>query len=813
MQALWQDIRYGIRVLTKNPGFTALAVLTLALGIGANSTIFSWLNATLLNPLPGVANPQEVVAVARTQAGRHAQAPFSYPDFADLRERTHSFSGLTASAIYPVSLTEQEKPERLWSSIVSANYFDALGVHPILGRGFLPAEDHAPGGAPVTVISYHLWQRRFGGNSSAVGRTISLNNHPYTIVGIAPSEFQGTYTGLRADLWLPIMMAKQITASGDVLQQRGNNWLVVLGRLKPGVSRSEARSELDLLMQQIVRQYPDQHPGLKSISLFPLWKAPYGATVYLGGVLLMLMGIAGVVLLLTCANVANLLLVRGVSRRRELAIRLSLGANRIRLIRQLLTESILLALTGGGIAIVITLWTSKSFMNLAPPSNLPIWISVNVDQRVFWVSLAASLATGILFGVLPALRATGVSPISVLKDEAGSVAGGTRKARLSGGLAIAQISLSLLMLISAVLLIRSFRNAQGFNPGFNPKGVLLESFDLFPAGLTPEQGLQFDRQALAKIRMLPGVRSASLANWIPLGFDSSSFSFKPEGYVPGPHEVMDAGVATVSPEYFRTLEISIVKGRDFGPEDNLKSQNVVVVNQALVDRYWSGKNALGKRVQIGKEFYTVVGIASTSRYFSLNEPPEPFMYFPLDQDYTPNMTLHVRVSSDPASLALAVQSAIHEMNAGLPVFDISTLDSRIQVSSGILRIAGSTVGIFGLLALILAAIGIYGVVAYSTKQRTREIGIRVALGAQRGDVFRLVIAQGTRLTLIGIGIGLMAAYLFARILSNLLFGVSASDPLTFCAVAIFLGAVALGACYIPAWRAMRVDPMVALRYE
>ena len=455
MESFWQDIRYGIRVLAKNPGFTVLAVLTLALGIGANSTIFSWLNATLLNPLPGVANVKQVVVVARIQAGRHAQASFSYPDFADLRERNHSFSGLTASAIHPVSLTEQEKPERLWSTIVSANYFDALGVHPILGRGFLPAEDFAPGGAPFVVISYHLWQRRFGGNSSAVGRTISLNNHPYTIVGIAPSEFQGSYTGLRADLWLPMMMAKQITGSGDVLQQRGNNWLVVLGRLKPGVSRSEAQSELDLLMQQIVRQYPDQHPGLKPISLFPLWKAPYGATVYLGGVLLMLMGIAGVVLLLTCANVANLLLVRGVSRRRELAIRLSLGANRVRLFRQLLTESVMLALMGGGIAIVITLWTSKTFMNLAPPSNLPIWLSISVDRRVFLFSLAASLVTGILFGVLPAFRATSVNPISVLKDETGSVAGGFRKARLSGGLAIAQISLSLLMLISAVLLIRS----------------------------------------------------------------------------------------------------------------------------------------------------------------------------------------------------------------------------------------------------------------------------------------------------------------------------------------------------------------------
>jgi len=388
-----------------------------------------------------------------------------------------------------------------------------------------------------------------------------------------------------------------------------------------------------------------------------------------------------------------------------------------------------------------------------------------------------------------------------------------RKARLSGGLAIAQISLSLLMLISAVLLIRSFRNAQGFNPGFNPKGVLLESYDLFPTGDTSPQGIEFDHQALEKIRTLPGVQSASLANWIPLGFNSSSDSFKPEGYVPGPHEVMEAGVAVVSPDYFRTMEIPLVNGRDFGAEDNAKSQNVVVVNQALVDRYWAGRDAIGKRVQIGKEFYSVIGVARTSRYYSLNEPPEPFMYFPLDQNYTSNITLHVRVAGGPGNVALAVQNAIHEMNAGLPVFDVTTLDSRIQVSSGILRIAGSTVGIFGLLALVLAAVGIYGVIAYTTKQRTREIGIRVALGAQRRDIFRLVIGQGVRLTLIGVAIGLIAGYFFARVLSSLLFGVSASDPLTFGAGAIFLGTVALGACYIPAWRAMRVDPMVALRYE
>jgi predicted permease len=814
MRVLLQDVKYAFRMLRKDAGFTIVAVLTLALGIGANTTVFSWLNATLLNALPGVANSSQIVIAAR---GTNAdpRVSFSYPDYVDLRDSNHVFSGLTASGMFPISLTEKDRPLRLWGTIVSANYFDVLGVRPFLGRGFLPAEDAAPGNAPVVVLSYRLWQSRFAGDASLVGQTISLNSHPYTVVGIAPPEFQGSYSGLRADLWVPAMMAEQLIPSWNLLTARGDNSLVLLGRLKPGIGRGEAQAELSTLMQEIAREYPADHPKRNTIALFPLWKAPYGAIQYLSPVLLMLTAIAGLVLLLACVNVANLVLVRGVSRSREMAVRLALGASRTRLVRQLLTESVLLSLLGGAVALVCTLWTSKSFMNLAPPSDLPIWISVSVDRSVLFISLAVSLLAGALFGVLPALRLSGMNPVGALKDETGSVAGGRRKARLSGGLAVAQISLSLLMLISAGLMIRSFRNTQGFNPGFNPRNVLLASYDLLPTGYTSAQSVQFDQQLLAKLETLPGVRSAASSDWVPLGFSGNSDDFIPEGYDPGPHELISAGVARVSPDYLRTMEIPVLRGREFTAQDVAGSPLVVIVNQAVADRYWPGQDAVGKRLRFsgGEKWSTVIGVARNSNYYGLNEHPLNFVYLPMYQSYPSSTTVHVRVSGDPGAFAATLQGAIHEINPHLPVYSIGTLSSRIQVASGVQRIAGSTVGLFGLLALVLASVGIYGVVAYSTRQRTHEIGIRMALGAAPSAIFRLVIGHGLRLVLLGVAFGLAAAFAVMRLLSSLLFGVSASEPFTFASVILLLAAVALFACYFPARRAMRVDPIVALRHE
>jgi predicted permease len=812
MSTVWQDIRYGFRVLHKSPGFTLIAILTLALGIGANSTVFSWINATLLTPVPGMPHPSQVISVVRGAQG-DAES-LSYPDFKDLRDRSHSFSGMTAFGLWPMSLTGQGKPIRIWGTVVSASYFDVLGVHPRLGRGFLPSEDAAPNGAPVAVISYRLWQGHFGGNRSIIGTTVHIDSHPFAIVGVTPRVFQGSYTGLRTDLWVPVVMVPQLDPEGGkMLNERGTTWLNADGRLKPGVTRLEAQGEMNSLAQQIANQYPQSHKGKFQITLYPLWRAPNGGNAFFSILLPILMALAGVVLLLACANIANLLLARSISRQKEIAVRLSLGASRFRLVRQLLVENLIMALIGGALALVVTIWMARRFMDLAPSSNLPVYVFVPVDRIVILATLLISILTCCLFGILPAFRASALSPSSILKDESGGVAGGRRKAWLSNSLAVAQITLSLLLLVSAGLFIRSFRAEQNFNVGFNPKNVLLATYDLYPSGYSEATGIAFDEQVLEKVRSLPGVQSASLANWTPLGFSNSSESFLPEGYVPGPHEVVEAGINIVSPSYFATTQIPILRGRDFSLADSLSSQKVVIINDALASRYWRNQDAVGKRMKIEGGWATVIGIARTSEYYDLNEKRQPFIYLPLYQFYSSDVILHVRTASAPLASASDVTDAIHQLNADLPVYDISTLEQRTKTASFVENMAGTLVGAFGVLALVLAAVGIYGLISYGTRQRTHEIGIRMALGAQPRDVLRLILGQGMWLTGIGLLLGVLASLALARLMSSLLFGVGASDPSTYIAVVLLLAFVALLACYIPARRAMRTDPMVALRYE
>jgi putative ABC transport system permease protein len=812
MGSLWQDVRYAFRMLQKAPGFAAIAILTLALGIGANSTIFSWINSTLLNPIPGAVHTGDILALTSGGNSR-VPVPFSYPDFVDLRKSTTSFSALIGSAIYPLNLTGKAKPERTWGTLASANYFDFLGVRPILGRGFLPSEDDKPGGAPVVVISYRLWQLRYGGEPSVIGRTIEINDHPYTIIGVTPPVFQGTQTSLRSELWIPIVMVQQIISSRDRLQERSDTWVNVMGRLKRGITAGQAQTEMNIRMKELVDQYPKDHQGENVVTVYPLWRAPFGANGYLYILLPMLMAIAGAVLLLACANVANLLLVRSVSRRREIAIRLSIGASRWRLVRQLLIESLILALAGGGIAMLLTIWTAGTFSQFIPPTNLPINLDVHADGAVLLTTMLIAVLTGVIFGVLPALRASDLSPVSVLKEESGNASGGVHKARLASMLVVAQIALSLFLLVCAGLFIRSFRAAQSVYPGFNSNHVLIASYSLFPAGYTRDTGIEFHRQLLAKLEALPGVESASLADWVPLGYTSDATTVNPEGYVPQRHESMDIADSDVGPNYLRTMQIPLVEGRDFTAQDTDSSERVAIVNEAFVRRYWPNQEGLGKRVHVDGQWATIVGVARTGSYYSLRETGLPFIYLPVLQRYSSTATVHLRVAGNPLAYAAAVEKAVHELNANLPVYDESTLESRVQVASTGQRIAGTFVGVFGLLALVLAAVGIYAVIAYTTRQRTNEIGIRMALGAQSSDIFGLVLRNGVYLIGAGLAIGLVLSLVLTRFLRTILFGVSATDVVTFTSVAILLSAVALLACYIPARKAMRVDPMVALRYQ
>jgi predicted permease len=816
MGNLFQDARYGFRVLRKSPGLPALAVLTLALGITANSTIFSWINSTLLNSIPGVARTSDMVTVMRGDRSDHPTPPFSYLDYRDLRDSSRSFSGLLAYHHEWASLTGVGEPERIYAVLTSANYFDVLGVRPILGRGFVPEEEReVEGSAPVAVISYDLWQSHFGGDRSIIDGKIQINRYPYTVVGVAPPGFHGCMPGLRGDVWIPLVMARLVWGFVGTLSDRDDFWLNVLGRLRPGVDSRQASGELNVLMQRIAERFPEQHQGPNQISLDPLWRSPFGANVYLSATLPMLLGLAALLLLLACANVANLLLVRSISRRREIAIRLSIGASRWRLVRQLMLESLLLGLAGGTLALFITAWTSSSFADFIPSTTLPLATNGYAYNTVIPVTLAIAIVTAVVFGILPALRSSSIAPVAVLKEEAGSVSGGLHKSRLASALVVVQIALSVLLLVCAGLFARSLEKAQRSDPGFDPDHVLLESFELRPAGYSRVQGIEFDKQLLAKVEALPGVESVTLADFSPLSYSIRSTDLQVEGYVPRPHESMEIDWARVGPNYFHTLRTPLVAGRDFTLQDDVKSQLVCIVNEAFAARYWPGQDPIGKRVQLYDNWYTVVGVAGNAKYRRLIYGAEPTFFIPWFQEYPPfdALILHTRVSGDPMAFASTVERTFHELDPDLPVFNVTTLRTSMQMGSVLERIVVTFAGSFGLLALALAAVGVYGVVSYATRQRTQEIGIRMALGAERADILRLVLGHGLRMTLTGLGAGVAVSLVVTRFLRTQLLGVAPTDLLTYASVGLLLAIVALAACYIPARRATKVEPTVALRCE
>ncbi len=809
---LLQDLGYAVRLLRKSPGFTLTAVLTLALGIAANSTVFSWINSTLLDPIHGVAHTSDMVTIMRGERSEHPTPPFSYLDFVDLRNSTRSFSGLLAYHDDYMAITGSGQPERIYGVLATANYFEVLGVQPILGRTLLPSLAKERTGAAEAVLGYDLWQDRYAGDPAIVGKTIQINLHPYTVVGVAPQGFQGCKSGLRSEIWIPLGMDQQIWGSARI-NYRDGLWLNVLGKLKPGVDHLQAESELNVLMQRIASRFPAEHQGPNQISTDPLWRSPFGANVYLYGTLPMLLALAAALLLLACANVANLLLVRSVGRRRELAIRLSMGATRFRIVRQLLVENLLVALAGGGIALLLTVWTARALTVFLPPTTLPLALSSHVDAHVFLATMLVSLLTAVVAGAIPALRASSLSPVSVLKDEALSTSGGLSRSRLTSGLVVAQIALSLLLLSCAGLFVRSLQNAQASDPGFDPSHVLLVSFDLAPMGYTTATGIEFDRQVLDRVEQLPGVRSATLADFSPLSYTIHSDFVQPEGYVPRPHESMEVDRGLVGPGYLQTLRTPLIAGRDISAQDSDASAPVVIVNQALVNRYWPGQNAIGKRIQVAGGWCTVVGVAANGKYRRMTYDAAPLVLVPLMQRYWGGGILHVRVVGDPQALAYAVAQTIHGLNPNLPLFNQTTLKQNMLMGSVFERIAAAFAGSFGLLALVLAAVGIYGVVAYTTRQRTREIGIRIALGAGKGVIFRQVLGQGMRLTLAGLAAGMAVSVVLTRFLRGMLFGIGAADWTTFATVAAMLSLVALAACLLPARRAASIEPMQALRTE
>jgi len=810
---LLHDIKFAIRQLIKNPSFTFVAIVTLALGIAANSTIFSWINSTLLDPIPGIAHTRDMITIMRGERSEHPMPPFSYLDFADLRDSTRSFTGLLAYHDDYMTITGSDKPERLYGALVSSNYFEVLGVRPILGRSLESTAPNERLGVAEAVLGYGLWQKRFGADPSIIGKTIQINLHPYEIVGVAPEGFQGCKSGLRSELWIPVGMDSQVWGDDRRIKDRGTFWLNVLGKLKPGVDHRQAENELNILMRHLVEQFPDAHQGPNMISSDPLWRSPFGVNVYLSGTLPILLALALVLLLLACANVANLLLVRSVARRRELAIRLSMGASRWRLVLQLMVENGMIAMAGGGLALLLTTWTAHGMPAFLPTTNLPLTMNGSVDRTVLLATIMISLLTAAVSGVLPALRASSLSPMSALKDEALSTSGGIHKSRLAGGLVVGQIALSLLLLVCAGLFVRSLQSEQNSNPGFDPNHVFLAYFDLRPTGYSRAQGIAFDRQMLTRVKSLPGVQSVTLGDFSPLSFTIHSNIFQPEGYVPGKNESMEVDRGEVGPEYLQTVRTALLEGRDFTDSDDDGARPVSIVNKALADRYWPGQDAIGKRLHIAGRWTTVVGVAANGKYRRLVYDPAPLVLIPILQSYQTFQVLYVRVAGDPLSYGSSVERTIHGLNSDLPLFSETTLAANMRMGNAFERIAAAFAGSFGLLALILAAIGVYGVVAYATRQRTHEIGIRMALGAGKRDIFRQVLGRGLHFAGLGLVLGLMISFALTRYLRGMLYGVGTADWLTFVMVAILLCVATLIACFVPARRAASTDPMQALRTE
>jgi predicted permease len=812
LQSTIQDLRYAVRQLRRSPGFALTAVLTLALGIGANSTILSWISSTLLNPIPGVTQTGNMLTVQRGERSEHATPPLSYSDFVDLRDNAKSFSGMLAYHDDYMSITGSGKPERIYGALASADYFEVLGVRPILGQTLIASQQNERAGRAEAVLGYDLWQNHFAGDPSIVGKVVEINLHPYTIVGVAPRGFQGCKGGLRADIWLPLGMDKLVWGSNRI-ENRGESWLNVLAALRPGVDHLQAENELNLLMQRIAEHSPAAHQGNNVISTDPLWRSPFGANVYLAGTLPILLGLATVLLLLACANVTNLLLVRSVGRRREFAIRLSMGAAPWRLVRQLMIENVLVALAGGAVALAVTTWTAHGLAAFVPATTLPLSLNGSVDRRVLLATILVSILTAAISGMVPALRASSVAPMAVLKDEALNSSGGLGKSRLSSGLVVAQLALSLLLLVCAGLFVRSLSLAQKSDPGFDADHVLLATFDLDPMGYNRDRGIEFQRQLIARVRQVQGVQSATLADFSPLSFTIHSDGILPQGYVPRVHESIEADRGVVGTDYLSTMRTPLLAGRDFTDQDKAGTQPVVIVNKALIDRYWPGQHALGKRIQVSGQWMTVVGIAANGKYRRMIYDPTPLVLLPLTQRYQSQLILHVRTKGDPLSLASGVEQSVHDLNANLPIFNVTTLKANTQIGNVFERIAVAFAGSFGVLALLLAAVGIYGVVAYTTKQRIHEIGIRLALGAGKAAIFREVLNQGFKLTLAGLALGLVASLFLTRFLRSMLFGVATTDLLTFATVGAVLCVVALAACFLPARRAASVDPMQALRTE
>ncbi|MDI1248772.1 MAG: ABC transporter permease [Lacunisphaera sp.] len=823
-----QDLKFAFRQLSKSPGLVFAVVFSLALGIGANTTVLCWLETLVLKPLPGATEPSQMVALVSNTGGGNV----SLPDLRDFGALDQVFAGTLATMSTPASLTVNRETRWLETQVVSANFFDLLGVRPLLGRTFRPDEDLAPGGNPLLVISESLWRRQFGADPELIGRHVELNRQPFTIIGVVPAAFHGTINPVRAEAWAPLSMIAEVrNQSRDFLTRRDNRGWHNLARLQPGVTLAQARAAVTLANARLATAYPDTNR--ESVHrVVPLDRIPWGAQTVLGPALNLLLVVSLGVQLIVTANIANLLLVRAAGRRKEIAVRIASGASRLRLIRQLLTESLVLAVAGGALGGLFAWWAVDALSLFLPPELATrAQLDFALSGWSLGLTVVLTLSTGVIFGLAPALQTTRPNLAEALKDDGRTSTGGVAHSRLRATLVVAEIALALLLLVGAGLCYQGLRQARQVDRGFDPDGVLLARMQIGMNGYNRETGKIFYREIRQRLATQPGVEEAALASWLPLGLSGCKGSgVRVEGYARPAGEDLTYEYAIISPRYFAALRIPLVAGRDFTDADDAAAPTVAIINEHFARRFWPGQDPLGRRFRAQGAWRTVVGVAQAGKYNRIDEAPWCFFYLPYQQG-VPDLDLNLvvklaaplsgAITAAPAAttqgrveaFAPSLRAAVHQQDPGVELLETLSLKSHASMALLSQLLAANLLVLLGAIALTLAAMGVYAVMAYTVSQRTREFGVRLALGATTGDLLGHVLGQGLRLAGLGIAIGFGFALLLARLLARFLYGVSPFDAATFLGVSLLLGLIAVAACAWPAWRAAHVDPMTALRAE
>ncbi len=812
MPVLWQDIRFGLRMLRRTPGFSILAVLCLTLGIGATTAVFSWIEGILLRPFPAVDHQERLVAIAGTARFGAERTDVSSPDFQDLQKNCALLDSFIVDRITGATLALGDHSERVAGSVVSANYFDALKVRPVLGRGFEPPEDYGRNAHAVTVISYNTWKDRYNGDPAIIGRTQMLNGVKHTVIGVAPEGFYGTFVGYSFQFWVPASMQEVFDPGGYKLEDRSERWIEGFARLKAGVTIERAQAEVSAVAKRLELAYPTTNRG-QGIKLFPLWQTPFNNAGTLFPTLRITLAVVCFVLLIACANVGNLLIVRSFARRHEMTVRLAIGARRGRLVRQLLTEGLVLSVFAavGGLMVA---YGCRNMMVLFFPSRpgVTVYLPAEIDWRVLAVSVGICLISTVLFALVPAMQTSKIDLSMAMKAESGGVVGGRGHAWIRSSLVLVQVSLSFVLLVGVGLLLKSLEGMRNVSPGFSTQNVLTTGFDLVGAGYDAARAKNFQDQLIDRVQALPGVESAAFARITPFsyrGYFSAPISVV--GYQTAPDERPTAEYNQIGPGYLATMGTPLVNGREFSRVDNESAQPVAIVNEAMTAQYWRGRDPVGELLQAKGRWMKVVGVAKNAKYRSLLELPKPFFYVPLRQEFSIPAGLNVRTWIPPAAMATILAREAHALDASLAPSEVITMREQVNRMSWTQRAAAILLGIFGGMALVLSTIGLYGVMSHAVSQRSRELGLRMALGADAPDLLRLVLSHGLGLTAAGVAVGIAAALVLTNLIANLLFNVSPRDPVTFVSAFVVMAVVASAACLLPARRATRTDPVRALR--